>query len=131
MKEKIEKIKKKSDRGRLVKRYLEHKNCKDYKLVLGRKQRGIGIYVLYKRNKIYYIGLSKRSLRSRIRKHALNDKHKGKWDNFSFYQVGRTKYIKDIESLFLRIAKPNGNRAGGKFKKEYDLGRRIKQIKIR
>ena len=115
---------KSSDKSKLIKRYLEHKSWKDYNLALGWRQHGRGIYVLYKRNKIYYIGLSKRNLRGRIKRHALKNKHKGKWDNFSFYQIGRTKYIKDIESLLLRISRPEGNRVGGRFRKEYDLNKK-------
>lgn len=118
--------KKKLERSKLVKWYFEHRERKDYKFALGRKKRGRGIYVLYKGNKIYYIGLSKSSLRNRLRNHALKDRHKGKWNNFSFYQVGRTKFIKDIETLFLRICEPAGNKISGRFKKKYDLGRKIK-----
>ena len=117
--------KKITDRSKLVKRYLEHRKWKDYKFALGKKKRGRGIYVLYKRNKIYYIGLSKKSLRSRLRQHAIKDRHKGKWNNFSFYQIGRTKYIKDVESLLLRICDPSGNRKRGRFKKKYDLSKKI------
>lgn len=116
-------MKKQTDRSRLVKKNLEHRNWRDYKLSLGMKQRGRGIYVLYKGRKIYYVGLSKRSLRSRLRKHATRDRHKGKWDNFSFYQIGKTKYIKDIETLFLRICDPPGNRIKGRFKSKYSLNK--------
>ncbi|MEK7846941.1 MAG: GIY-YIG nuclease family protein, partial [Nitrospinota bacterium] len=89
--------KKKSDKSKLVKKYLEHKNWESYKEALGTNQRGTGMYILYNDNEVYYIGLSKRSLRGRLRKHATKDRHKGKWNNFSFYQIGRKKYIKDIE----------------------------------
>ena len=119
-------VKKTSESGKLIKRYLERRKWKDYVFALGSKKRGRGIYVLYKGDKIYYIGLSKRSLRSRLRKHALEDRHKGKWNSFSFYQIGRTKYIKDIESLLLRICRPSGNSISGRFKKKNDLNRRLK-----
>lgn len=114
-----------STKSKLVKWFLEHRKWSDYGLALGRKKRGRGIYVLYKGNRIYYIGLSKSSLRSRLRKHATKDRHKGKWDRFSFYQIGKTKYIKDIESLFLRVCRPPGNKVLGKFKKRYNLERRV------
>ena len=116
----------KSDKSRLVKRHLEHWPVKGYKYALGKKNRGIGIYILYRGKKVYYIGLSKSSLRSRIRKHALRDHHKGHWNNFSFYQIGRKKYIKDIESLLLRVFRPKGNRVGGKFRKNYNLAKRLR-----
>ena len=114
--------KKKSDKNRLVKKYLEHKEWGKFKEALGSKQGGRGIYALYKGAWVYYIGLSKKSLRRRLKKHAIRDRHQGEWDNFSFYQIGRTKYIKDIESLLLRIFRPRGNKVVGKFRKKYDLG---------
>ena len=114
----------KSDKNRLIKKYLENVKRQSYKEALGYRQRGKGIYVLYSKDRVYYIGLSKRSIRSRIRKHALRDRHKRKWDTFSFYQIGRTKYIKDIESLILRIIRPKGNRVGGRFKKKYNLAKK-------
>jgi len=48
-----------------------------------------------------------------------------KWDNFSFYQIGRKGYIKDIETLLLRVCNPSGNRVGGRFKRKYDLRKKI------
>jgi hypothetical protein len=122
----MKKDKKISDRSRLVKKHLEHVDWKLYREALGKKERGRGIYVLYKGDEVYYIGLSKCSLRSRLRRHASRDRHKGKWDNFSFFQIGRTKYIKDTESLLLKIFKPRGNKMLGRFKKKYDLARRKK-----
>jgi len=119
-------VKKKSDKNKLVKKFLEHRKWEDYKLALGKKSRGRGVYVLYKSEAIYYIGLSKNSLRSRLRRHATKDRHKGKWDEFSFYQIGRTKYVKDVESLMLRIFHPPGNKVGGKFHKKYNLAKKSK-----
>lgn len=113
----------KTDKNRLVKRYWENISDSDYKHVLDSHSHGTGIYVLYNKNKIYYIGLSKFSLRNRIRKHFRLDRHKRKWDTFSFYQIGRIKFIKDIETLLLRIIKPKpkGNQVSGKFNKRYNL----------
>jgi hypothetical protein len=123
--ERMEKGNKTSDRSRLIKKHLEHVNWKAYKEALGKRQRGRGIYVLYKGDDIYYIGSSKSSLRSRLRRHVTRDRHKGKWDNFSFYQIGRTKYIKDTESLLLKIFRPKGNRIIGRFKSKYNLAKKI------
>ena len=117
----MKKVKKISDRSKLVKKYIELIDSHSYKKALSSKQRGKGIYVLYNKNRVYYIGKSKRSLRSRIRTHATKDTHKGKWTKFSFYQIGKTRYIKDIESLLLRVYQPKGNRVSGRFKKKYDL----------
>ena len=119
-------MKKNSNKNKLVKKFLEHRKWDDYKLALGKKNRGRGIYVLYKNKKVYYIGLSTSSLRSRLRRHATRDRHKGKWDEFSFYQIGRIKYVKDIESLMLRIFHPSGNKVSGKFHKKYNLAKLAK-----
>ncbi len=116
--------KKTSDKNRLIKKFYENAALAEYVNAPGSKQKGRGIYVLYAKDRVYYIGLSKRSLRSRLRRHALRDRHRGKWDNFSFYRVGRTKYIKDIESLLLRVVKPKGNKVLGRFKKKYNLAKR-------
>jgi len=40
-----------------------------------------GVYALYRRNKLYYIGLAS-NLRSRLA-HHLRDHHKESWDRFS------------------------------------------------
>lgn len=122
-KEKNMRNKKISDKNKLIKKYLENKSRKFYKDALGSKHKGRGIYALYKGDNIYYIGLSKKSLRGRLRRHALGDRHKNKWDAFSFYQIGKTKYIRDIESLLLRIFRPKGNRVIGRFKKKYNLAK--------
>jgi hypothetical protein len=120
-------VKRKTERSKFIKRFLEHRECEDYKFALGRKNKGQGVYVLYKGNKIYYIGLSKRNLKGRLKRHYLKNRHKGNWTNFSFYQIGRSKFIKDVESLLLRICNPPGNRVSGRFIKRYDLSRRIEQ----
>jgi hypothetical protein len=106
----------KSDRGRLVRKYWEKKSASELSDALGRASGGRGIYVLYKGRKVYYVGLSKVSIRSRLRSHAKSKRHKGKWNRFSFYQIGKTRYIKDVESLLLRIIQPKGNSVSGKFR---------------
>lgn len=113
-----------SDKNKLVKKHDEHRDWESYNTALGKRQRGSGIYVLYDKDEVYYVGLSKTSLKGRLRKHALRDRHKGNWDNFSFYQITRQQYIKDIETLLLRVYKPLGNKVGGKFKKKYNLAKR-------
>jgi hypothetical protein len=120
--------KQKSDRGRLVKKHWEKKSIVDYRDALGKVERGRGIYVLYRKGKIYYVGLSRASLRARIRAHATRDRHRGKWDSFSFYQITRVRYIKDIESLLLRIFRPTGNRAVGKFNRKHNLAHKRRRL---
>jgi len=121
-------IKKISDKNRLIKKFWENVSAGAYVEAPGTKQRGRGIYVLYSKGRVYYIGLSKRSLRGRLRRHALRDRHKGKWNSFSFYRIGKTKYIKDVESLLLRIFRPPGNRVVGKFGRKYNLAKRPRTL---
>ena len=77
--------------------------------------KGCGIYALYDNHRLYYIGLTDYSLRAIIQKHTRN-RHKGKWERFSWYQIPNIKYTKDIESIILRIVDPKGNSVKGKFK---------------
>lgn len=85
-----------------------------------------GIYVLYKRKKLYYVGLAK-DLYWRLVSHT-RDRHKGKWDRFAIFRVGRVRYLKDIESLLLRVASPPGNSVKGHFHRLADLTKVLKKI---
>ena len=88
-----------------------------------------GVYALYRRKKLYYVGLA-RDLRGRLKTH-LRDKHGESWDRFSMYLTVGDDHIKELESLVLRIVRPAGNRQGGKFAKAQNLRReftrRVKQ----
>ncbi len=65
-----------------------------------------GIYALYKRDHLWYVGLAT-NLRGRVHAH-LKDRHAKKWDRFSLYLVRKAEHIKELESLILRIATPRG-----------------------
>lgn len=78
-----------------------------------------GIYALYKGTKIYYVGLA-RSLSVRIKQH-LQDRHGGNWDSFSLYITSEQTFLRELESVILRILQPKGNKAKGKLKSAYDL----------
>lgn len=79
-----------------------------------------GIYALYKRGKLQYVGLAS-SLRNRLTTH-LRDRHKGTWDRFSVYLTIKSEHTGELESLLLRIFNPSGNRVrGGRFPKSTDL----------
>ena len=82
-----------------------------------------GIYALYRRNKLYYIGLAS-NLRSRLA-HHLRDHHKESWDRFSVYLTIGDSHLKELESLILRVVKPKGNKQKGKFLKSEDIRRRF------
>jgi len=66
-----------------------------------------GLYALYYKNKLYYVGLAS-NLKNRIN-HHLRDRHQGKWTHFSLYIIRKADHIKELESLLLRIADPTGN----------------------
>ena len=84
-----------------------------------------GVYALYRRNKIYYVGLAS-NLRSRLG-HHLKDRHQDSWDRFSIYVTIGDSHLRELESLILRIVKPPGNKQKGKFAKSEDLRRRFKR----
>jgi len=107
----------------LVSQYLEHISgtaLDQYqKIIRGLVQRRSGVYALYRRDRLYYVGLAS-NLRSRL-KHHLRDKHRGKWDRFSVYLTIGNTHMKELESLVLRIVRPDGNSQGGKFRDAENL----------
>jgi hypothetical protein len=78
-----------------------------------------GIYALFKKDRLYYVGLA-RDLKRRINAHN-KDRHQNKWTHFSLYIIRKEDHIKEIESLVLRIAYPAGNKIRGKLKRSNDL----------
>ncbi|MHC4476782.1 MAG: restriction system modified-DNA reader domain-containing protein [Planctomycetota bacterium] len=84
-----------------------------------------GVYALYRREKLYYIGLAT-DFRRRLNQH-LKDRHKGKWTHFSLYLVRKIDHIREIEALLLRIAEPSGNRVKGKLKRSKNLVRELER----
>jgi len=89
-----------------------------------------GVYALYRRNKLYYIGLAS-NLRSRLA-HHLRDHHQDSWDRFSFYLTIGDSHLKELESLILRVVKPKGNKQKGKFLKSDDIRIRFaRDIRLR
>jgi len=85
-----------------------------------------GVYALYRGRQLYYVGLAS-NLFWRLHRHT-RDRHRGKWDTFSIFRIGRVNYLKDIETLLLRVAVPQGNRVTGHIHRDADLGRILKQI---
>jgi hypothetical protein len=91
-----------------------------YPRVLQRQIRGRwGVYALYKKDRLYYAGLAS-NLSARLQQH-LRDRLRGRWDRFSVYLTVRDDHMRELESLILRIAAPEGNRTGGRFAKSKDL----------
>lgn len=60
-----------------------------------------GIYALYKKDRLYYVGLAT-SLKGRLKQH-LRDRHSKKWDSFSIYLTLNSAHMKELETLLLRI----------------------------
>jgi hypothetical protein len=78
-----------------------------------------GVYALYKKKNLYYVGLAK-NLMWRI-KHHLKDRHKGSWDRFSVYLTVHDEHMKELESLILRMVVPKGNKIKGQFANSQNL----------
>jgi len=91
-----------------------------FRQALGRRT---GIYALYDKRRPYYVGLAS-SLRSRIKDHT-SDHLSGKWDRFSFFEVKKKKYLKDVESLAIRIANPVANKARPDFCSHHNIKRKV------
>jgi hypothetical protein len=125
----VAKKKKKTLRGALVRSFAENlssslleQHGETVKSVVGRRS---GIYVLSKKNAPYYVGLASK-LPSRIT-HHLNDKHHGKWNRFSFYAIGKKRYLKDVETILIRVADPEGNKQKGTFGKHRNIAKKLRK----
>src|SRR5437899_12476614 len=109
--------------AQLVSQHLEnisHEALSKYQDVIRSYVRGRqGIYALYRKNELYYVGLAG-NLRSRLKSH-LRDRHKKLWDRFSVYLTIGDSHLKELESLILRTVKPSGNHQSGKFIKSQNL----------
>jgi hypothetical protein len=84
-----------------------------------------GVYALYRRGKLYYVGLAT-NLRNRLR-HHLKDRHGASWDRFSVYLTIGDSHLRELEALILRTVRPTGNKQKGKFARSEDLRRRFRQ----
>ena len=59
--------------------------------------------------------------------HHLKDRHKRKWDRFNFYAIRSQKYVKDLESILIRVARPRGIRQLGGFGKDTNLRKKLQR----
>jgi hypothetical protein len=85
-----------------------------------------GVYALYRRDKLYYIGMAT-DFKRRIKQH-LRDRLKGKWNHFSLYLLRRIDHLREIEALLVRIAEPGGNKQRGTLGRSKNLGPQLKRI---
>ena len=115
--------------GNLVSQYLENisrKALEEYQSTIRKYVRGRnGVYALYRRNKLYYVGLAS-NLRSRLH-HHLRDRHAETWDRFSIYLTIGGDHLHELEALVLRITKPKGNRQKGKLSGADDLRKQFQR----
>jgi hypothetical protein len=108
---------------KLVTQYLENISREGFethidiirKFVGGR----MGVYALYRRGKLYYVGLAS-DLPWRMNHHCKN-RHKDAWDTFSVYLTIGDQHLRELESLAIRVAQPPGNRQLGRFSGAQDL----------
>jgi hypothetical protein len=118
----------KKKRTPLVSQYMEQISSEvfdDYQQLLREYVRNRhGVYALYRREKLYYVGLAK-DLRGRLKTH-LKDRHAQKWDRFSVYLTITDSHVKELESLLLRIVQPKGNRIGGGFARAQNLKKELR-----
>lgn len=109
----------------LIGQHLEHitrKALEKYPAILRGFVRGRnGIYVLYNRDHLYYVGLAK-NLHSRLKQH-LRDKHGESWDSLSVYFTVGEVPLRELEALLLRVSEPKGNTQKGRFLRSEDLTR--------
>jgi hypothetical protein len=85
-----------------------------------------GIYALYRRNDLYYVGLTT-NLFQRISRHQ-RDRHARKWDSFVIFRIRRVRYLKDIETLLTHLVEIPGNQVKGKVPRDADINRILKEI---
>jgi hypothetical protein len=82
-----------------------------------------GVYALYRRGKLYYVGLAT-NLRSRLKVH-LKDRHGTSWDRFSVYLTIGDSHLRELEALILRVVRPKGNKQTGRLTGSEDMRRRL------
>src|SRR5579872_1414644 len=115
----------------LVSQHLEHINVsaleKYQAIIRDYVRRREGVYALYRKGRLYYVGLAS-DLKWRLGTH-LKDRHKEKWDSFSVYLTVTDQHLKELESLMLRVIspKPIGNKQSGKFAVSENLLRKFRR----
>jgi hypothetical protein len=124
----VRKRKRRVRREALVVEHLEHvskdlllKHPDVVKQFIGRNA---GVYALYRKNRLYYVGLAS-ALRHRLTQHGKN-RHGTSWDRFSIYLTIKDQHLREIEALLLRIAKPPGAKQTGKLATSRDMKRKIR-----
>lgn len=84
-----------------------------------------GIYALFRRQKLHYVGLTT-DLRWRL-KHHLRDRLGDSWDSFSVYLTIGDRHLRELESIIVRIVEPPGNSQLGRFSGAQDIARQFER----
>jgi hypothetical protein len=92
-------------------------------VIRGYVRRRQGVYALYRRGKLYYVGLAI-NLRSRLENH-LRDRHAKSWDRFSVYLTTSDAHLRELEALILRIVPTKGNKQKGRLPRSEDMRRKF------
>ncbi len=85
----------------------------------------MGIYALYKKDKLVRVGLGT-NIYSRVKGHSENKKLN--WDTVSLFLIKEAglKYLRDLETAVVRIAKPIYNQQKGRTGDDRYLGKVLK-----
>ena len=85
-----------------------------------------GVYALYKGDRLVRVGLGT-NIYWRIKGHSKNERLD--WDNASLFIIGEKniKYLRDLETAIVRIAKPKYNRQKGRIRDEHYLERFLRR----
>jgi hypothetical protein len=124
----------KSNKGKLIKgmtKKLPREILSDPNFIKKLKElmRGYGgVYALYNKDKLYYVGLTK-DLFGRIYWHQ-KDRHANKWDKFMIFRIKKIDYLKDIETIMHHIFRARGNRVSGRVPIDSDFSRILRDILI-
>ena len=109
------------EKGSLIE-YLWEDIKRDYFETVKKELKGVlkekkGIYALYYRKKLVYVGLAT-NLYWRTHHHLKSKRLK--WDTFSIFVLPtkNLKHLRDLETTVVRIAKPKGNRIEGRLPRE-------------
>jgi hypothetical protein len=88
-----------------------------------------GVYALYKDGKLYYLGVARRRIVRRLLNHT-RDRHKKHWNSFSLYTCRSLKQVMALETLFLRITRPAGNKITGRMRARDLIAELKKQLEV-
>ena len=83
-----------------------------------------GIYALYKGDRLVYVGLAT-DIYWRMKGHSKS--HRLNWDTASIFIISKLKYLRDVETAIVRIAKPKYNDISGRVGNEHYLERVLKK----